>query len=88
MVEESGDAGAYDVGRDWTQQGNVLRYNYWHDILGSTGYGGMTIYLDAQHAGRTIHGKRQLAGAPGCPADSISPRHDPIEMTPGTKPSR
>jgi hypothetical protein len=56
VVEESGDAGAYYVGRDWTQRGNVLRYNYWHDILGSTGYGGMTIYLDDQHCGHTIYG--------------------------------
>ncbi len=55
-VYESGDAGAYYVGRDWTQRGNVLRYNYWHDILGGTGYGGMTIYLDDQHCGHTIYG--------------------------------
>ena len=56
VVEDSGDAGAYYVGRDWTQRGNVLRYNYWHEILGSTGYGGMTIYLDDQHCGHTIYG--------------------------------
>jgi hypothetical protein len=56
VVEESGDAGAYYVGRDWTQRGNVLRYNYWHDILGASSYGGMTIYLDDQHCGHTIHG--------------------------------
>ncbi len=55
-VEESGDAGAYYVGRDWTQRGNILRHNYFHDILGSTGYGGMTIYLDDQHCGHTIYG--------------------------------
>ena len=56
VVEESGDAGAYYVGRDWTQRGNILRFNYWHDILGSTGYGGMTIYLDDQHCGHTVYG--------------------------------
>lgn len=56
VVEDSGDAGAYYVGRDWTQRGNQLRHNYWHDIAGSTGYGGMTIYLDDQHCGHTIHG--------------------------------
>lgn len=56
VVEESGDAGAYYVGRDWTQRGNILRHNYFHDILGGTGYGGMTIYLDDQHCGHTIHG--------------------------------
>jgi len=56
VVEDSGDAGAFYVGRDWTQRGVVLRYNYWHQILGSTGYGGMTIYLDDQHCGYTIYG--------------------------------
>ncbi len=56
VVYESGDAGAYYVGRDWTQRGNVLRHNYWHDIVGGTGYGGMTIYLDDQHCGHTIDG--------------------------------
>jgi hypothetical protein len=33
VVYESGDAGAFYVGRDWTQRGTVLRYNYWHDDL-------------------------------------------------------
>jgi len=56
VVYESGDAGAYYVGRDWTQQGNILRYNYWHQIAGIGGHGGMTIYLDDQHSGHTIHG--------------------------------
>jgi hypothetical protein len=56
VVEESGDAGAYYVGRDWTQRGNILRHNYWHQIVGVTGFGGMTIYLDDQHSGYTIHG--------------------------------
>lgn len=56
VVYESGDAGAYYVGRDWTQRGNVLRHNFWHDIVGGTGYGGMTIYLDDQHCGHTIFG--------------------------------
>jgi hypothetical protein len=55
-VHESGDAGAYYVGRDWTQRGNILRYNYWHHIMGSSSYGGMTIYLDDQHCGHTIFG--------------------------------
>jgi hypothetical protein len=36
--------------------GNILRYNYWHETLGATGYGGMTIYLDDQHCGHTIYG--------------------------------
>jgi hypothetical protein len=56
VVYESGDAGAYYVGRDWTMRGVVLRYNYWHDIVGIGEHGGMTVYLDDQHCGHTIHG--------------------------------
>lgn len=56
VVYESGDAGAFYVGRDWTQQGTILRYNYWHHIVGAGGDGGITIYLDDQQSGHTIHG--------------------------------
>ena len=56
VVQESGDAGAYYVGRDWTQRGNQVRYNYWHQIGSRTGMGGMTVYLDDQHCGHSIYG--------------------------------
>ena len=56
VVEESGDAGAFYAGCDWTQRGTVLRYNYWHQISGPTSYGGMTVYLDDQLSGQTMHG--------------------------------
>ena len=32
VLLETGDAGAFYTGRDWTTQGNVLRYNFVHDI--------------------------------------------------------
>ena len=32
VVTETGDAGAFYTGRDWTTQGNVLRYNFVHDL--------------------------------------------------------
>jgi hypothetical protein len=32
VLLETGDAGAIYTGRDWTTQGNVLRFNYVHDI--------------------------------------------------------
>ena len=31
-VMEAGDSGAYYTGKDWTYFGNVLRYNYTHDL--------------------------------------------------------
>ena len=34
VLLETGDAGAFYTGRDWTTQGNVLRGNFVHDIGG------------------------------------------------------
>ena len=58
---ETGDAGAFYMGRDWTMRGNVVRYNYFHDIGGSAGVKGefhdaMAIYLDDTAAGTTVFG--------------------------------
>ena len=36
---ETGDAGAVYAGRDYTCRGNVIRYNYIHDIIGFKGKG-------------------------------------------------
>ena len=39
VLLETGDAGAFYTGRDWTTQGNVLRGNFVHDIgAGTTAY--------------------------------------------------
>ena len=43
---ESNDAGAIYSGRNWTYRGNVIRYNYLHDISGFEGKGCVGIYLD------------------------------------------
>ena len=32
VMLETGDAGAFYTGRDWTTEGNVLRYNFLHDL--------------------------------------------------------
>jgi len=34
VVMETGDAGAFYTGRDWTSQGNILRHNFIHDLGG------------------------------------------------------
>jgi hypothetical protein len=36
VLLETGDAGAFYTGRDWTTQGNVLRGNFVHDVGGGT----------------------------------------------------
>lgn len=59
VQQETGDVGAFYTGRDWTSQGNVVRYNYFHD-LGGGGQGQnehlMGIYLDDCDSGDTLHG--------------------------------
>lgn len=57
---ETGDAGAFYLGRDWTQRGSVIRYNYFHHLHGVEGQGGFTdvmgVYLDDWASGTTIFG--------------------------------
>jgi len=43
---ESNDAGALYTGRSWTMRGNIIRYNYFHDISGFEGKGCSGVYLD------------------------------------------
>ncbi len=57
---ETGDAGAFYIGRDWTQRGSIIRYNYFHDLHGVEGQEGwnevMAIYLDDWASGTTVFG--------------------------------
>ena len=57
VLMETGDAGAYYTGRDWTTQGNVLRYNYTHD-LGNEGAHASTMgfYFDDCDCGDAVYG--------------------------------
>jgi len=53
---ESNDAGVIYTGRDWTMRGNIIRYNYFHDISGFEGKGCVGVYLDDLFCGTTIFG--------------------------------
>jgi hypothetical protein len=54
---ETDDVGAFYMGRDWTQRGNVVRHNYFHHLgHGGKGVGVMAIYLDDWSSGTTITG--------------------------------
>lgn len=55
-MKESGDAGALHTGRDWTWRGNVIRYNYFHDLKGPGLHGVMGVYLDDWASGFTVFG--------------------------------
>lgn len=52
---ESGDVGAIYTGRDYTWRGNVIRFNYIHD-LGGVNMGSMGIYLDDMVSGFQVYG--------------------------------
>jgi Right handed beta helix region len=56
VCTETGDAGAIHTGRDFTWQGNVIRYNYWHDLKGPGLHGVTAVYLDDFSSGYEIHG--------------------------------
>ena len=57
VLLETGDAGAYYTGRDWTTQGNLLRFNYTHD-LGAEGEMANTMgfYFDDCDCGDEVYG--------------------------------
>lgn len=56
VCKESNDAGAIYTGKDWTMRGNVIRYNYLHDIVGLEEKGANGIYLDDLFSSATIKG--------------------------------
>jgi len=55
LCRETGDVGAFYLGRDWTERGNVVRYNFFHH-LGGLGLGSMAVYLDDCASGVTVFG--------------------------------
>lgn len=61
VCQQTGDAGAFYMGRDWTMRGNVIRFNYFHDLVPTQGVSGephevMAIYLDDTAAGTLVFG--------------------------------
>ncbi|MFG2517607.1 right-handed parallel beta-helix repeat-containing protein [Streptomyces sp. NPDC048527] len=57
VVKQTNDAGAIYAGRDWTGQGTVIRYNFLHNIVGSTGSQyAVGVYLDDCFCGTTMSG--------------------------------
>ena len=57
VVMETGDAGAFYTGRDWTSQGNVLRHNFIHTLGGDSKHvNTMGFYFDDCDCGDTVEG--------------------------------
>jgi hypothetical protein len=57
VCEETSDAGAIYVGRDWSARGNMIRHNFLHDLFGKGSRNDVTaIYLDDLASGVNIFG--------------------------------
>lgn len=58
ICNETSDAGAIYCGRDWSTQGNIIRYNYFHDmpkIYSTAGYEIQAVYLDDCHSSTSVY---------------------------------
>jgi hypothetical protein len=53
---ETDDCGAYYKGRNPSCRGNIVRYNYWHDIGSPMGHGNAAVYFDDGDGGDTVFG--------------------------------
>ncbi len=56
LALETGDVGAFYMGRDWTERGNMIRYNYFHDLKGPGVHDVNAVYLDDWASGTTVTG--------------------------------
>ena len=56
VCHETGDVGAFYMGRDWTARGTTIRHNFFHDITGPGLHGAMAVYLDDAASGMNIIG--------------------------------
>ena len=60
IAQETGDVGAFYIGRDWSMRGHQVEFNYFHDFgtkLASSSFTGvMAVYLDDLASGVTVYG--------------------------------
>ena len=56
VVTESDDQGGFDTYRGYHFRGNVVRYNYWHDIGSKRPLGQAGVRLDGAFSGTVIYG--------------------------------
>lgn len=56
VVNDTEDAGAVYIVRDWTEQGNIIRYNYFQDIKNNISTRTAAIYLDDRSGGQYLYG--------------------------------
>ena len=69
---EAGELGAVYAGRDWTLCGNVIRFNYFHDIYNPCRQRNRGIMLDDGAAGIEMYGNLFVRVAEGISLSSIN----------------
>lgn len=63
---DTADAGAFYMGRDWTQRGNKIQFNFFHHIGAYEGWHGVnSIYLDDFTSGTLVYGNVLYRAARG-----------------------
>jgi len=66
VCTETDDCGALYKGRNPSCRGNVIRFNYWHDIGSPMGHGNAAVYFDDGDGGDTVFGNVFVrCGEPG-----------------------
>ena len=53
---DSDDCGAFYMGRNPSERGTVLRYNFWHDLGSKMSHGSCAIYFDDGAGGQRVYG--------------------------------
>lgn len=72
MGFEGGEMGAFYCGRNWTLGGNIIRYNYLHDIYNPCPQRNRAFMLDDGAAGITMYGNLIVRVAEGISLSSIN----------------
>ncbi len=56
ICTQTDDCGAYYKGRNPSCRGNIIRYNFWHNIGSPMGHGNAAVYFDDGDGGDTVFG--------------------------------
>lgn len=54
--QESDDCGAFYMGRNPSERGSILRYNFWHHTGSERAHGSAAVYFDDGSGGQTVFG--------------------------------
>ena len=65
ICQESDDCGAFYMGRNPSERGSILRYNFWRDTGGPRSHGSCAVYFDDGAGGQTVYGNVFLRAAGG-----------------------